>query len=340
MLCPICDYDLRASTDRFPLSPSRSALSCCPAPFDDDNPPMELEDEDLDRRTLPGRRSWIKSRLRMAVNRLGAAGVMMLTGGHAWRTLPFQVEWTNIDMPLRGLPPSFDGFRIAQVTDLHTGRSTPTRFLAQIIQRVNESKPDLVVVTGDLVTHSRRWVPVAAELLSRLRAPVVVTFGNHDYAPSPDTWSSTEVADLLEAHLTRRGMTVLRNRAMPIEHADGRIWLVGMEDLWSRRFHAKAAFDGIDRAEPIIALTHNPDTVFPLVRRGAQWVLAGHTHGGQIRVPVAGALILPLRHKEFDQGLFDVRGGRLYVCRGVGFRLQVRFRCPPEVATFTLRPAV
>jgi hypothetical protein len=86
----------------------------------------------------------------------------------------------------------------------------------------------------------------------------------------------------------------------------------------------------------VIALSHNPDTVYALARHGVQWVLAGHTHGGQIRVPVAGPLVLPVVHKEFAMGEFQVGNTRLYVSRGVGFRVRIRFRCRPEVACFRL----
>ncbi len=296
--------------------------------------------EEVDRELLgPPRRGWILSRIRTALNLVGAAGIAMLSGGAARSSAPFEVEWTQVPMPLRGLPPSLEGFRITQISDLHTGMSTPVPFLRRIIRQVNQLAPDLVAVTGDLVSHSRQWVRAACDLLGELTPPVVVAFGNHDYSTTAETWKSTEVADALENELRRRGIVVLRNRAWPIQRPDGRLWIVGMEDLWSQRFCPAEAFDGLGGREPVIALSHNPDSIFALARRGAQWVLCGHTHGGQIRVPVAGAMILPMRHKRFDQGLFEVDGARMYVCRGVGFRLQVRFRCRPEVVTFTLRRA-
>ncbi|HEV8606417.1 MAG TPA: hypothetical protein VGQ99_13675, partial [Tepidisphaeraceae bacterium] len=101
-------------------------------------------------------------------------------------------------------------------------------------------------------------------------------------------------------------------------------------------YSPQKAFQGVHRDEPNVTLSHNPDSIFSLARHGAHFVLAGHTHGGQIRIPILGSLVLPVRFKQYDQGLFDVRGAKLYVSRGVGCRVPVRFRCPPEVTTFTL----
>jgi hypothetical protein len=285
-------------------------------------------------REAPG---WFKAFVRSSLNAVGAAGMAVATGGYARWVAPFQVEYTELGMPLRGLPASFEGFRIVQICDLHTGRRTPVPYLQRVMHHVNRMPHDLVVVTGDLITHGIEWIDEACDVLGELRGPVAVSFGNHDYSRTWETWSSTEVAEALQVRLQARGLTVLRNRAMPIEHADGRIWIVGMEDLWSGRFDASEAFRETNVREPIIALSHNPDTVFELEEHGAQWILAGHTHGGQIRIPVAGAIILPVRHKRFDLGEFRVGRSRMYISRGVGFRLAVRFRCRPEVPCFVLR---
>lgn len=259
------------------------------------------------------------------------------TLGYAWWSTPFDIEYSEIAMPLRGLTSSFEGFRIVQVTDLHTGRSTPVSFLRKIVQRVNQMDCDLVCITGDLVSGRMKWVAPACDILAELRKPTVVTFGNHDYAEHKEPWESSEIADALQARLESGGITVLRNRAIPLERDGSRIWIVGLEDFWSMKFSPHEAFAATNPDEPIIALSHNPDSVFALEHFGAQWILAGHTHGGQIRIPIAGPIVLPVRHKQFDQGLFRVGNSFLYVCRGVGFRLQVRFRCRPEVASFVLQ---
>jgi uncharacterized protein len=258
------------------------------------------------------------------------------TAGYARWFAPFMVEYSQVRMPLPDLHRALEGFRIIQFSDLHTMCTTPLDYLQDVVDRINELAPDLVVVTGDLVSHTRHGLAEACDLVGRLKAPTAVSFGNHDYAPSWRTWSSTEIADELQARLEGHGVHVLRNAALPIEREGGRIWLVGLEDLWSHRFDPEAAFAQVPAGEPTIALSHNPDTIYPLERHGAHWVLAGHTHGGQIRVPLAGAMVLPVQHKQFDMGQFRIGRTRMYITRGVGFRQRVRFRCPPEVPCFIL----
>ncbi len=288
---------------------------------------------------IPAKHARWKGPVRSLANLIGCAVFTAATGGFARWVAPFQVRYHDLDMAIRGLPRSLDGFRIAQVTDLHTGRTTPVSFLRKVIEHVNRAKPDLIAVTGDLVSHSMRWVEPACDLLSHLDAPAVVIFGNHDYARTWRTWSSSEVADALHERLSARGVTVLRNSATPVDRPDGRLWIAGTEDLWSGKFDPAATFASIPEGEPVVTLTHNPDAALELAPFGPQWILAGHTHGGQIRVPVAGPVMLPIHNKHFDGGLFQIGDSKLYVCRGIGFRRQVRFRCPPEVPTFVLRSA-
>ncbi len=294
----------------------------------------EVEAELLQPRARP---SWLKSRLRMVANFVGAVGMTLVTGGHAWRRAPFQTEYPAHDMPLRNLPASFEGMRIAQISNLHTAHGTPLWYLRKVIAEVNGLKPDIVLITGDLVTHGLKWVEAAADIVGAIEAPKYAIFGNHDYTHSMDTWEGEDVATALQRALERRNVTVLRNRAVSIEHPEGRLWLVGLEDLWSGRFDAAKAFANVDPNEPTICLSHNPDTVLLLQRYAPQWVLAGHTHGGQIRLPLLGSVVMPLRHKEFDAGFFQVGPTRMYITRGIGFRVRVRFRCPPEAPIFTLR---
>ena len=284
----------------------------------------------------PPKPSWLKSRIRTALNYIGTFGVTVATGGYARWVATLRIEYPQLGMPLRGLHPAFEGFRLIHLSDLHAVRGTPLKFLGRVIERVNAMQPDYVVVTGDLISHSQRGLKEACELVGRIEAPTAVTFGNHDYAPSWNPASSTELADAMQADLEQRGVTVLRNAAVPIERGGGRIWLAGMEDLWSQRYDSATAFAAVDRDDPIIALSHNPDTVYDLELQGAQWVLAGHTHGGQIRIPLAGPMALPIQHKHLDMGLFRIGQTSLYISRGVGSTQRIRFRCPPEVPCFTL----
>ena len=279
---------------------------------------------------------WTKDRLRNVTNVAGMLGISVATAGHAWFKAPIDVQFNELPMPLRGLHPDMEGFRIVQISDLHTGKRTPVSYLKDLMHRANDLPTDLTVVTGDLVTSSLKWVRPACDLVAMLEGRILVTFGNHDYSQKGDPWISGEVADALEEELTGRHIEVLRDRAVLVTRGRGKLWVVGMEDYWFPTYSPDEAFAQVDDSAPIIALSHNPDTGFAMSRRGAQWTLAGHTHGGQLRIPVLGPLMLPVDDKSHDQGLFKVGDGMMYVSRGVGAKLRVRFRCRPEVTTFVL----
>jgi predicted MPP superfamily phosphohydrolase len=275
---------------------------------------------------------------------LGTATFAAAGGAYGREVEPFWVEWHDRPMAVRGLPKSLEGFRITQLTDLHAGTNVPISYLRRVIGRVKDVKPDLVVVTGDLVNHALDWVvPICDALMEipqKLGVPMLVTLGNHDYDIS-NAYAGvpTRIADTLEARLTSRNVPVLRNKSWALQRPDGRMWFVGLEDLWSGRFSPAVAFAGVPMrsGEPIIALSHNPDTALDLDTYGAQWILAGHTHGGQVRLPGYGALLLNVQNQEFQQGQFELpHGGHLYVARGVGYLKRVRMFCRPEVPTFVL----
>ncbi len=292
-------------------------------------------DEEDSYEFTPEQRSWFRMHLRPVANFLGGAFMTLATLGYARFFAPFKTEYLQIKMPLPNLPASFENFRILHLSDFHTG-DVPVSYLRKVIERVNQTPYDLAVITGDFVSHDLKYVQQAADLVAQLRRPIAATFGNHDYSTTIEPWSSSEVVEALAKALEARNIEVLRNRSLTISHDDGQIHIVGLDDFWSGTFDPEKAFAGIDLNEPIIALSHNADSVFTLRRLGAHWVLAGHTHGGQIRIPILGPMVLPVHFKQFDKGLFDVRGTKLYVSRGVGCRVPVRFRCPPEVTTFVL----
>lgn len=290
-------------------------------------------------RTNRRRRFSRRSFLRGAATFVGAG---LSAGAYAREVEPFWLDVHEMDIAIRGLPRAFDGLRVAHLTDLHTGPRVPIEYLRRAIQHVNDAAPDVVLLTGDVVHNSPQWIGPAAELLSALQAPVYVSFGNHDYSLfGSHPGKSTVVADPLQRALQRIGCVVLRNRASAIERDGQRIWIVGIEDLWSSMFDPAAAFAQVDRsrdAEAVcIAMSHNPDSVPHVLPFAPKLILSGHTHGGQVRVPLLGAPILPVRNRRFDQGLFELPNDcQLYVGRGVGFLKQVRFCCRPEIAVMRL----
>jgi hypothetical protein len=157
-------------------------------------------------RFVPQKRSWLVKNLRPIANFLGGAFMTVATLGYARLVTPFKTEYNQIEMPLRNLPASLENFRILQLTDFHTGGYMPIGHLRKVIAHVNTLPYDLAVVTGDLVSHSLKYVNEAAELVASLRRPVAVTFGNHDYSATIEPWSSHEVADALTKALEPRGV--------------------------------------------------------------------------------------------------------------------------------------
>jgi len=262
-------------------------------------------------------------------------------GAYAREVEPFWLDAHEFDVAIRGLPGAFDGFRIAHVTDMHTGPRVPLDYLERAIRHVNDVRPDAVMVTGDIVHNSPKWVEPAAGLLSKLSAPTYVSFGNHDYSLfGSHPGASTIVALPLQRALERAGCTVLRNRAAALDRGGVRLWVVGIEDFWSSLFAPAQAFAYVPRGEPAIAMSHNPDSAQFVTPFGPKLILSGHTHGGQVRVPLVGAPILPVANRRYDQGLFRLPNEcQMYVSRGVGYLKQVRFCCRPEIPVIRLRCA-
>lgn len=275
---------------------------------------------------------------------LGVGAVAAASGAWGRQIEPFWVDWHDVAMPVQGLPKSFEGYRITQLTDLHAGSEVPIDYLIDVIHKVVLRKPDLVVVTGDLVNHTLTAVGPVCEALSQLpRAgiPTIATFGNHDYEVEGELAHAgglpTRIAEALEARLKHVDIPVLRNRAQAIQKGSDRVWIVGLEDLYSSHYSPQVAFAGLPAGEPIIALSHNPDTAPELDTFGVRWILSGHTHGGQVRVPGVGALVLNIQTPEFQQGHVKLPNSHLYVSRGVGYLKRIRVFCRPEVPTFVMK---
>jgi len=294
--------------------------------------------------TTPAIASPAISRRRLLRTALGAGAILGAVGGYATGIEPFWLQMHELPLRVPGLPAALTGYRVAQVSDMHTGDLVPYYYLSRVIRQLNDAQPDLVLITGDLIHHERRFISPAVDLIAQIRAPKVASLGNHDYAPfTSEPHYESVLADALERELPRANCPLLRNAAMPWEARGARIWLVGLEDYWSRLFDPVAAF-AFAGPEPRLVLSHNPDAAADLVPFGAAAIFSGHTHGGQVRLPLIGAPILPVKDRRHDQGQFEFPGPggtttTLYVSRGVGFLHQIRFMCRPEVPIFRLEPA-
>ena len=290
------------------------------------------------------RRQFLK-RLAWSTTALGAG-----MAGYSTLVEPRRVEINHLPIAIKGLPPAFAGLTIAQLTDLHRSRFVGAGYLNHCIDLANASRPDLMVFTGDYLTHgrahSRRGQLVyggrdagaalaldCARCLGRARARfgVFASLGNHDH------WFD---GDFVAQVIRDRGIPVLRNANTEVRVNGESLPIVGLGDLWTEGVNLSRAFAGVT-APFALVLMHNPDTFPDWSRPGAHLILAGHTHGGQVNLPGIGPPLVPSEYgAKYAQGLFRRGDTQMYVNRGLGVLFPpVRFNCRPEIAVFHLQSA-
>ncbi len=261
-----------------------------------------------------------------AAGLVGAAGA----GAYGWLWEPFDYEVTETVVPVRGLPGAFEGFRVAQVSDVHHSGMVPVEEVRRVVELANAARPDLVALTGDYTTKRAGFIEPCAEVLGELRAPegVWAVLGNHDHYTD---------AELTTRALKRRGIEVLANANTELRRGGESLRLAGVDDLGWGKADLGRALRGIEEGRASLLLSHEP-LVFDMPKaRGVSLVLSGHTHGGQVCLPIVGAparLFAPLKYLR---GLYEQEGSRLYVSRGTGMiGLPVRIGARPEVALLRL----
>jgi len=241
-------------------------------------------------------------------------------------------EITETDIWLRRLPPAYNDLRIVHLTDIHHSLYTPLEDVQRVVHLANLLHPDLVALTGDYVTLSRDYIWPMARAIGKLRARlgVFAVLGNHDFQVNPD-----EVACALRAQRIR----VLRNTHFALRARSSILWIVGVDDLWWEADDLAAAIRGVPGRDAKILLCHNPIGIRQAAAHGIDFVLSGHTHGGQVRLPVVGSVYGRSKLGErFVEGWNRLDGTQIYISRGIGKVLvPLRFGCPPEIARLRLR---
>lgn len=243
----------------------------------------------------------------------------------------YDIEVTKHELFIDHLPDAFDGYRIAFLTDTHVAPIIRPPFYCEAVAQVTRFDPDLVLLGGDFVSFNRHIALMAEVLLKDLRGRdgVYAVLGNHDY------WSN---ADEVRAAMEARGVEFLTNRNVTIRRGDDRIQLLGIDEIYRGTPDVGAAFENVDPVLPTLAVSHHPDVIDLLGGRVVDLLVCGHTHGGQIRFPFFGAIVVPSAHEdEFASGFHRVRNVLMYVSRGLGSIPPLRILCRPEVATFVLR---
>ncbi|MCU7615533.1 metallophosphoesterase [Chryseobacterium sp. GMJ5] len=257
---------------------------------------------------------------------------------YSWQIEPFWVEFVERKLPVQHLPKALEGKILMQISDLHVGNRFDWNFLIESFQKARLFNPDFVVYTGDFVNHGT--LEDQNNLQKVMQNAVfgkLGTFGilgNHDYGRKwKDIGSSEAICDILR----NSGVTMLRNQQEEREELN----FIGFDDLWSPNFDPMKVMKDYDASKANIVLCHNPDVCDKDVWNGYQgWILSGHTHGGQCRIPGVVTPLLPVNNRRYVSGEIDLEDGRmLYINRAIGHSYQVRFMVRPEITVFTLTQA-
>jgi uncharacterized protein len=242
----------------------------------------------------------------------------------------YDLEVTRHQIVIPDLPPQFDGYRIGFVSDTHVASFHRRAFFREVANQLRLAEVDLILLGGDFITWQRH-IPLMAEVLvADLEAPdgKLAVLGNHDY------WAG---ADEVVAAMTVKGVRFIINRSVRIERDGAAISVAGIDEIYRGKPDVEAALRGIPEDEPRIVVSHHPDIIDHIGGQRVDLLLCGHTHGGQIRLPFFGALVIPSIHEaRYDAGFFRVRRTLMYVGRGVGSVPPLRILCRPELPLFEL----
>jgi predicted MPP superfamily phosphohydrolase len=251
----------------------------------------------------------------------------------AWERMELRVE--RVEVRVRGLPPAFDGYRIAFLTDPHLSPLVPRWWIERAVARVTTLGADLIALGGDYVDDDPHYVSAVGDMLRPLSAPdgVVGVLGNHDHYVD---------ASGVRTQLAAAGVRELLNAALVVRRADASLAIAGVGDLQCDVIAFERVLDGVGSDVPRVVLSHDPD-VFAYWPSNVRLdlMLSGHTHGGQAWLPILGPPYVPSQFGfRYLKGLIREGERQLYVSRGVGASgVPIRWKCPPELTLVVLRAA-
>ena len=262
---------------------------------------------------------------------------------------PYRLVTDAVDGPVPGLPESWQGARVVLLADFQVGLFMDNRAtVRRAVRRTVALRPELVLLAGDFIHDTKRGIKPVTELLAPLVKAGIPTFavlGNHDYAmPTARDPENRALAEKLERALEAMGIRVLHNQSVALEKQGETLYLVGIGSHVPQDDDPEQAFTAVPAGAPRLVLMHHPDTYAEILPHRAPLAFAGHTHGGQVRLPFASgrSLLTWLRDGQNYNADWAKRygkaGNRLYITRGIGCSVApIRLNCPPELTLITLK---
>ncbi|MGB7069816.1 MAG: metallophosphoesterase [Pyrinomonadaceae bacterium] len=235
----------------------------------------------------------------------------------------------NVEIILPRFPKVLDGLKVIHLSDIHHSPLTDLGHITNAITIVNRLKPDMVLLTGDYVSHEAKYIRPVAGALGTLESKfgTYACLGNHDH------WTD---ATLVTSSFRKNGIRVLINEGFRFELHGASFWLAGVDDHMVGKTDLPAALRGSFPDEMKLLLAHNPLIFRQSVRSGIDLTLSGHTHGGQVKLRDENKRILPRR--RLSGGLHGRKNSQIYITRGIGtVVLPVRYQCPPEISVLNFR---
>jgi predicted MPP superfamily phosphohydrolase len=235
----------------------------------------------------------------------------------------------RVEIRLKRLPKKLDGFKIIHLSDIHHSPFTNLEHIERTVKIANRLRPDMFLLTGDYVSHEKKYIAPVARVLGRLKSEfgTYACLGNHDHWTDPD---------LVVEEFSEVGIRMLVNEGFRFEARGGSFWLAGVDDHMVGKTDLAAALKGSFPDEMKLLLAHNPLIFRPSVRYGVDLTLSGHTHGGQVKVRDPEKRVLPRR--KLSSGLHKRKDSQIYITRGIGtVVLPIRYQCPPEISWLELR---
>jgi predicted MPP superfamily phosphohydrolase len=274
----------------------------------------------------------------MAVTTAQLASLSIVGAVYGTSIEPAWLEIETVTLDLRRLHPAFNGFRITQISDIHMGGWMDRERFGRVIDLVKGTHPDLIVITGDFIESTSNWVHDSQSVrnvqavLSLLNfAPVMAVLGNHDYDSHMNLYLRSVFSGLKFIDLTNKVHTLARG--------EGQLHFAGVDDILLGLPDLPAVLAKLPGSGAAILLVHEPDFADVSSMTGSfDLQISGHSHGGQVVLPLIGPPALPQQGTKYINGLYRVGRMLQYTNRGVGMTAPyIRFNCRPEITVFTLK---